>query len=117
MQNLALTDDLTGVPNRRSVLSLLPQCLQVNPRGATAALVVDIDHFKLINDTFGHATGDRVLQLIANVLRSSLRPPEFFGRIGGEEFLIVLPGADVRNSAGACRSAAAGPQRTQTSAP
>jgi diguanylate cyclase (GGDEF)-like protein len=98
MQNLALTDDLTGVPNRRSVLSLLPQCLQANPRGTTAVLVVDIDHFKLINDTFGHATGDRVLQLIASVLRSSLRPPEFFGRIGGEEFLIVLPGADVRHA-------------------
>jgi diguanylate cyclase (GGDEF)-like protein len=98
MQNLALTDDLTGVPNRRSVLSLLPQCLQANPRGTTAVLVVDIDHFKLINDTFGHATGDRVLQLIAGVLRGSLRPPEFFGRIGGEEFLIVLPGADVRSA-------------------
>jgi diguanylate cyclase (GGDEF)-like protein len=98
MQNLALTDDLTGVPNRRSVLSLLPQCLQANPRGTTAVLVIDIDHFKLINDTFGHATGDRVLQLIAGVLRSSLRPPEFFGRIGGEEFLIVLPGADVRSA-------------------
>jgi diguanylate cyclase (GGDEF)-like protein len=98
MQNLALTDDLTGVPNRRSVLSLLPQCLQANPRGTTAVLVVDIDHFKLINDTFGHATGDRVLQLIASVLRASLRAPEFFGRIGGEEFLIVLPGADVRTA-------------------
>jgi diguanylate cyclase (GGDEF)-like protein len=98
MQNLALTDDLTGVPNRRSVLSLLPQCLQANPKGTTAVLVVDIDHFKLINDTFGHATGDRVLQLIASVLRSSLQPPEFFGRIGGEEFLIVLPGANVRTA-------------------
>ncbi|MEO8307703.1 MAG: diguanylate cyclase [Pseudomonadota bacterium] len=98
MQKLALTDDLTGVPNRRSVLSLLPQCLQANPRGSTAVLVVDIDHFKLINDSFGHATGDRVLQLIAGVMRSSLRPPEFFGRIGGEEFLIVLPGADVRTA-------------------
>jgi diguanylate cyclase (GGDEF)-like protein len=95
MQNLALTDDLTGVPNRRSVLSLLPQAMQANPGSTTAVLVVDIDHFKLINDTFGHGTGDRVLQLIANVLRTTLRPKEFFGRIGGEEFLIVLPGSDV----------------------
>lgn len=95
MQNLALTDDLTGVPNRRSVLSLLPHAIQASPR-TTAILVVDIDHFKLINDSFGHATGDRVLQLIAQVLRTALRPPEFLGRIGGEEFLIVLPGADAR---------------------
>ena len=98
MQKLALTDDLTGVPNRRCVLSLLPKAMQTNPATTTAVLVVDIDHFKLINDTFGHGTGDRVLQLIANVLRTALKPTEFFGRIGGEEFPIVLPGSDVPNA-------------------
>ena len=98
MRRLALTDELTGVPNRRSVLALLTSVLQ-QPDGRTAcALLLDIDHFKRINDTFGHATGDRVLQLVAQQLRNSLRPGEFFGRVGGEEFLIILPVGDLRTA-------------------
>jgi diguanylate cyclase (GGDEF)-like protein len=95
MHKLALTDELTGVPNRRSVLSLLPGALH-NPGSVTAVLIVDIDHFKRINDGFGHATGDRVLKAVADRLNAALHAPEFFGRIGGEEFLVVLPGADMR---------------------
>jgi diguanylate cyclase (GGDEF)-like protein len=71
----------------------------LHPDGRTAAaLLLDIDHFKRINDTFGHATGDRVLQLVAQQLRNALRPGEFFGRVGGEEFLVVLPTADLRSA-------------------
>jgi diguanylate cyclase (GGDEF)-like protein len=92
MQALAHTDELTGVPNRRSVLSMLPAAMQRNDGHGNAVMIVDIDHFKLINDSFGHATGDRILQLVASVLRGALHEPEFFGRIGGEEFLIVSPG-------------------------
>ena len=97
MQKLALTDELTGVPNRRSVLSLLPGALNI-PASTTAVLIVDVDHFKRINDGFGHATGDCVLKMVADNLCAALRMPEFFGRIGGEEFLVVLPGADMRNA-------------------
>jgi diguanylate cyclase (GGDEF)-like protein len=98
MRTLALTDELTGVPNRRSVLSMLPAVLQAIGGHTSAALLVDIDHFKRINDRFGHGTGDRVLKLVADRLRSSLQAPEFFGRIGGEEFLIVIPAVDMRNA-------------------
>jgi diguanylate cyclase (GGDEF)-like protein len=94
LQKLALTDELTGVPNRRSVLSMLPEKLG-NPARSTAVLIVDVDHFKRINDGFGHATGDRILKLVADRLGAALREPEFFGRIGGEEFLVVVPGADL----------------------
>ncbi|MEY2854694.1 MAG: hypothetical protein RL030_1826 [Pseudomonadota bacterium] len=98
MRRLALTDELTGVPNRRSVLTLLPNALNDANGRSAAALLLDIDHFKRINDTFGHATGDRVLQLVASQIRSALLPGEFFGRVGGEEFLIVLPQADLRSA-------------------
>jgi diguanylate cyclase (GGDEF)-like protein len=98
MRRLALTDELTGAPNRRSVLTLLPNVLNDSGNHSAAALLVDIDHFKRINDTFGHATGDRVLQLVATQIRSALLPGEFFGRVGGEEFLIVLPLADLRSA-------------------
>jgi diguanylate cyclase (GGDEF)-like protein len=98
MRKLALTDELTGVPNRRSVLALLPTVLQDIGGRTTAALIVDIDHFKSINDSVGHAIGDRVLRLAADRMRASLVPPEFFGRIGGEEFLVVIPGVDMRSA-------------------
>jgi diguanylate cyclase (GGDEF)-like protein len=98
MRRLALTDELTGAPNRRSVLALLPNALNDASGRNAAALLLDIDHFKRINDTFGHATGDRVLQLVAAQIRASLLPGEFFGRVGGEEFLIVLPVADLRSA-------------------
>ncbi|MGC4030071.1 MAG: diguanylate cyclase [Steroidobacteraceae bacterium] len=95
MRHLALTDELTGVPNRRAVLSLLPVALQAGDQGV-AAVLLDIDHFKRINDTFGHVIGDRVLGLVAGRLKAMLQPPEFLGRIGGEEFLVVIPGTDLR---------------------
>lgn len=97
MRHLALTDELTGVPNRRAVLSMLPTALQADDMGV-AAVLMDIDHFKRINDTFGHATGDRVLRLVAERLKAALQPPEFLGRVGGEEFLVVIPATDSRRA-------------------
>lgn len=95
MKYLALTDELTGVPNRRSVLSRLEPLLR-DPQGASSAiLIVDIDHFKRINDQYGHPTGDEVLKVVANTVRSGVAEPGFFGRLGGEEFLIVLPRLDL----------------------
>ena len=84
------------MPNRRAVLAQLPATLQQTDGHSAAVLLVDIDHFKRINDSFGHATGDRVLQMVAERLGGTLQTPEYFGRIGGEEFLIVIPDADLR---------------------
>lgn len=98
MRHLALTDDLTEVPNRRAVLSTLTPLLAAGTPQVSVVLV-DIDHFKRINDTFGHAAGDRVLKMAAERLRERLEPGEFLGRIGGEEFLLVLPGMDLATAA------------------
>jgi diguanylate cyclase (GGDEF)-like protein len=91
MRVLAMTDELTGVPNRRDVLRRLEETLQRASEPACAVLIVDIDHFKSINDHHGHPMGDEVLKFLARELRTAVREPAFFGRLGGEEFLIVLP--------------------------
>lgn len=95
MRYLALTDELTGVPNRRSVLSRLDPLLRDPDEGSCAILIIDIDHFKKINDQHGHPTGDEVLKVVATTVRSGVIEPGFFGRLGGEEFLIVLPHSDL----------------------
>lgn len=92
MRRLAMTDELTGVPNRRAVLSRLEPLLQEAGAGACAMLIIDIDHFKSINDQHGHPEGDEALKLIACALRDKVHDPAFLGRLGGEEFVVVLPG-------------------------
>jgi diguanylate cyclase (GGDEF)-like protein len=91
MQTLAMTDELTGVPNRRDALRRLEGVLQRPNEPPCAVLIVDIDHFKSINDHHGHPMGDEVLKFIARELHTAVREPAFFGRLGGEEFLIALP--------------------------
>jgi diguanylate cyclase (GGDEF)-like protein len=98
MKYLALTDELTDVPNRRSVLSRLDPLLRDPEQGCCAVLIIDIDHFKKINDQFGHPTGDEVLKAVAATVRNSIVEPGFFGRLGGEEFLIVLPHMDANGA-------------------
>lgn len=93
MQALAMTDELTGLPNRRAVLAQLATTLDGGQD--CAALIVDIDHFKAINDRHGHLTGDEVLRAVAATLAADLRAPMSAGRLGGEEFLLLLPGATV----------------------
>ena len=88
---LAMTDELTGAPNRRAVLGRLKRLLRRNDCGPCSILILDIDHFKTINDHHGHAAGDDVLKVVAEEVRGSLMEPAFFGRLGGEEFLISLP--------------------------
>ena len=95
MRYLAHTDELTDVPNRRSVLSRLEPLLRDPDQGSCAVLIIDVDHFKKINDQYGHPIGDEVLKVVANAVRSVVGEPNFFGRLGGEEFLIVLPRADL----------------------
>ncbi len=89
---LAATDPLTGLANRRRTLQLLEQ-LARDARLDTAPVVMlcDLDHFKRINDGWGHAMGDQVLVAVANALRASTRDADTVARWGGEEFLIVLP--------------------------
>jgi diguanylate cyclase (GGDEF)-like protein len=88
----AMVDPLTGIANRRSFLhdaSMLAKLHLANPR-PTAFLVIDLDHFKSINDRFGHAVGDRVLEIFTEAARKSMRGSDLVGRLGGEEFAAVL---------------------------
>lgn len=89
------TDALTGLPNRRQLLVVLDRAHQQarDLNQALAVAILDIDHFKRVNDTFGHVVGDRVLQRVARAAASALRGSDFIGRFGGEEFIIVLPNA------------------------
>ncbi|MBQ2260076.1 MAG: diguanylate cyclase [Loktanella sp.] len=99
----AVTDPLTGLFNRRYVDHHLPRMLEqtaVTGR-ELAVMMIDIDHFKAINDRFGHAAGDRVLVAIAQRLRNNLRAVDLVARIGGEEFLVALPRSSAAQAQGA----------------
>lgn len=95
LQWLSSRDELTGLPNRRFMLNHLNEQLRKLDRiGAPFCVaLVDIDHFKAINDTYGHDVGDNVLATVATALRESLRADDACGRWGGEEFLLIMPGA------------------------
>lgn len=89
----ANTDALTGLFNRRFMLNRLDNDIEQVKRGgeSVSISVVDLDHFKRINDTYGHLIGDQVLQHFATQAKCHLRPVDMIGRIGGEEFLIIFP--------------------------
>jgi diguanylate cyclase (GGDEF)-like protein len=89
METLAMTDELTGLPNRRAVLAQLAAVLAGGKD--CAVLILDIDHFKTINDQHGHLVGDEVLRAVAGAIADVLRRPMVAGRLGGEEFLLLLP--------------------------
>jgi len=92
----ALTDDLTGLKNRRGFIALGDHQLKVARRTGCDVLVLyaDLDGFKRINDTFGHAEGDRALREIADVLRNTFRDTDVIARLGGDEFTVLLVGGD-----------------------
>ncbi|MEY2168416.1 MULTISPECIES: GGDEF domain-containing protein [unclassified Rhodanobacter] len=93
LHRLARTDPLTGTLNRLALDEESARLFSATSRPNTlAALIIDVDHFKRINDEFGHATGDRVLAALAAAIRWRLQPPAVLGRMGGEEFLALLPG-------------------------
>ncbi len=91
IEHIALHDSLTGVPNRRYLDETLDELKAKHKQNKsnTALLIVDLDRFKQINDTFGHATGDALLIHVSRVLESSVRSTDFVARIGGDEFVIV----------------------------
>lgn len=93
LERLSLTDALTGVFNRRYLLSHLESVFAEAKRYARpfTAVLVDLDHFKQVNDTHGHLAGDEVLRVMARRLSQSLRSADVLGRYGGEEFLVILP--------------------------
>lgn len=105
LRHMATTDSLTGLKNRRYMMERLREQVNLVRRYETACVVgiLDIDHFKYINDTYGHDAGDEVLRMFSNSLRTSLRDTDFVARIGGEEFAVLLPQADLQTATNVCQ--------------
>ncbi|MBD2296758.1 PleD family two-component system response regulator [Anabaena sphaerica FACHB-251] len=97
LEKLANTDPLTGVWNRRYLLMIAEQEIKRSQRYnfSFAVLLMDIDHFKKINDTYGHNIGDEVIIFMTKTVLNHLRQPDCFGRFGGEEFVVLLPETDI----------------------
>jgi two-component system chemotaxis response regulator CheY len=100
LHRLATHDSLTGVLNRHAIYEYAAAEVERTVREVTSVslVLIDIDHFKTINDTYGHAVGDQALRVVATTLRHMLRPYDRVGRWGGEEFLLVLPGATLEEA-------------------
>jgi diguanylate cyclase len=100
IEALASRDDLTGLPNRRSISDWLATQMAICSRTGSPLCVafLDLDHFKQINDTYGHLAGDRTLQLFARRAVETVRATDRLGRYGGEEFLLVLLGTRLRDA-------------------
>lgn len=101
LHELSTTDSLTGALNRGAFLGCLKTALEAadDMPSRLSLVIFDIDHFKAINDTWGHAAGDLVLASLGELCRSTLRSHDIFGRIGGEEFALVLNGQSLSESA------------------
>lgn len=100
MRILAMTDELTKLPNRRHILTFLGDQAKISYESEQpiSVIVFDIDHFKTVNDKYGHDGGDIALKTVANIGNQALRRGDRVGRIGGEEFLVVLPGTEHKSA-------------------
>jgi len=96
LEQLATTDPLTGIANRRTLLERLATAIESAraERSPLGCVMVDIDHFKQVNDTYGHSAGDAVIRAVAHALRKACRKEDLAARLGGEEFVLLLPGLD-----------------------
>lgn len=92
--HLAMTDSLTQIPNRRALMDCAGRALARRDGSPLALLMIDVDHFKRINDSLGHLIGDEVLHKVARLLAGNLRRRDILGRYGGEEFCVVAPETD-----------------------
>ncbi|RFU63710.1 GGDEF domain-containing protein [Peribacillus glennii] len=92
LEQIASTDHLTSLPNRRKIDDILTKQFEDAIPGAFSIILLDIDHFKSINDTHGHDVGDNVLKEISSLLKKYKQETYFFGRWGGEEFILILTG-------------------------
>jgi diguanylate cyclase (GGDEF)-like protein len=98
LRETALRDPLTGLYNRLSI-QVLPEIVKHRgTRDETALVLLDIDHFKSVNDSYGHAAGDEAIKRCANLIRQTFRDDDFIARIGGEEFIVLLPGKNVNDA-------------------
>lgn len=97
LESLSVTDVLTGLANRRRLMARLDEEVERARRYKTplSVVMIDIDHFKLVNDTYGHAMGDEVLRNIGAMLKASVRATDLAARYGGEELTLVLPHTDI----------------------
>lgn len=104
LKELAATDALTGVPNRRHFMSTLDKEIQRHRRfnAPLAVAMLDLDHFKRVNDNYGHDAGDDVLVWFARLLTMQFRTYDGVGRLGGEEFAVILPNSCIKDAAAAC---------------
>lgn len=104
LDRVATTDELTGLANRRELFSGLDRMIAASRRSGrpVAVAVLDLDHFKLVNDAHGHPVGDEVLRRVAEMARLLLRQQDLVGRIGGEEFLIAFPDCPATEAVAAC---------------
>ena len=98
IMHLAMTDSLTQIPNRRALMDYAEHVLARRSGLPLAMLMIDVDHFKLINDTHGHQTGDEVLCKLASLLEGRLRGHDLLGRYGGEEFCVIAPDTDTKGA-------------------
>ena len=96
---MALIDPLTGLYNQRYLMRHLRGLLEGGQNREVAVLMIDVDHFKSVNDEFGHATGDQALRAVADVLRGNTRVFDSLARYGGEEFVVVMPGTGAADAA------------------
>jgi diguanylate cyclase (GGDEF)-like protein len=93
IERLAQSDPLTGTLNRRGLLRAMDRLTAIGYQ-SLSLIMLDIDHFKSVNDNFGHAEGDRILTRVASVVHSCLRAGDHLARVGGEEFMVLLPDTD-----------------------